>query len=132
MLLVVDANVLIDYANAERGVLALAARHLGPPLHRALALKPDDSRSALLLGQTLLAQGDVKAGTVQLEKALRLDPENTTAQYQLAVAYQKQGRKAEARKLFDRFRQSKAKQREEESVQVQLMRIIENKSSKTP
>ncbi|MEB2359753.1 MAG: tetratricopeptide repeat protein [Bryobacteraceae bacterium] len=101
-------------------------------LHRALALKPDDSRSALLLGQTLLAQGDVKAGTVQLEKALRLDPENTTAQYQLAVAYQKQGRKAEARKLFDRFRQSKAKQREEESVQVQLMRIIENKSSKTP
>ncbi|MCK6530447.1 type II toxin-antitoxin system VapC family toxin [Myxococcota bacterium] len=30
MLLVVDANVLIDYANAERGVLALAARHLGP------------------------------------------------------------------------------------------------------
>ncbi len=101
-------------------------------LRRALALKPDDSRSTLLLGQTLLAQGDVKAGTVQLEKALRLDPENTTAQYQLAVTYQKQGRKAEAQKLFDRFRQSKAKQREEESVQVQLMKIIENKSSNTP
>lgn len=30
MLLLVDANVLIDYASADASVLALAARHIGP------------------------------------------------------------------------------------------------------
>ncbi|MCL4850771.1 MAG: tetratricopeptide repeat protein, partial [Bryobacteraceae bacterium] len=127
-----QAEYLYATALSRSGSSPARQAEIVTALRRALALKPDDSRSTLLLGQTLLAQGDVKAGTVQLEKALRLDPENTTAQYQLAVTYQKQGRKAEAQKLFDRFRQSKAKQREEESVQVQLMKIIENKSSNTP
>lgn len=30
MLLVVDANVLIDYAKADESVLALVVRHVGP------------------------------------------------------------------------------------------------------
>lgn len=30
MLLIVDANVLIDYAKTEAGILALCVRHLGP------------------------------------------------------------------------------------------------------
>jgi superkiller protein 3 len=93
-------------------------------LKRALALNPSDARAHVLLGQEYLSSGEIAAGVAQLERALQLDPANTTALYQLGVHYRRQGRTAESRRLLDTFRELKAKEREEESMVVQIMKVV--------
>jgi thioredoxin-like negative regulator of GroEL len=49
----------------------------------------------------------------QLERAHQIDPENTTATYQLAVAFRKKGETRRANELFARVSQAKSQERED-------------------
>jgi tetratricopeptide (TPR) repeat protein len=59
---------------------------------------------AIDLGKRRLAGGDAAGGVASLREAVRLAPDMAEAQLQLALALEKQGQKAEARKHFDEAR----------------------------
>jgi tetratricopeptide (TPR) repeat protein len=119
------AEYLYATALSRAGASDLARRaEVIAALKRALELNPSDSRARVMLGQEYLASGEAAAGVAQLERALKLDPNNATALYQLGIQYRRQGRTAEARRLLQRFRDLKAKAREEESMVVQIMKIV--------
>ena len=87
-------------------------------LHQAIQLNSKDARSYVLLGQLNpeSAEADWKA-------ALKIEPENATALYQLGLLYQKQGRPAEAKQLLEKFRLVKAKMHGAEESLVQILRV---------
>ena len=93
-------------------------------LHRALKAVPGDVRSRVLLGQMMIAQGDLESGALELEQALRADPTNSAALYQLGLVHRKLGHAQLSRKYMAQFTASKAKAREEESALVQIMKIV--------
>lgn len=56
-------------------------------LRRALDARPDWAQAQLLLGQTLVAQGDGRGARAALERAVQLEPGLTSAQQSLARLY---------------------------------------------
>jgi tetratricopeptide (TPR) repeat protein len=80
-------------------------------LRALLDLDPKLGKGRYLLGKVLLAQGSLEDALEQLEASVGLMPEDANAHYQLGQAYQKLGRRDEARKEFDIFRQLKSERR---------------------
>src|SRR3989475_7642468 len=71
-----------------RGRLALEARRmlkLPMNLRRPLKANPDSLSAHLNLGAALTHTGDLQGAGAQFEAALRIDPENSVAHYNLAV-----------------------------------------------
>jgi Flp pilus assembly protein TadD len=99
-------------------------------LRKAISLNQNDAGSHALLGRFELAAGNSEAALRQCEIALKLDPENATALYQLGLLYRKQGRTADAQRLLERFQQVKAKQRAEETHLVDILRVVPQKSAR--
>jgi tetratricopeptide (TPR) repeat protein len=97
-------------------------------LRKALMLNPNHAASRALLGQEHIAAGNLEAGIAELEKAVRVEPANTTALYQLGMAYQRQGRTADSRRVLQAFREAKAKARDEETAIVQILKIVGQKA----
>ena len=60
----------------------------------------------------------------ELEKALQLDPRDSTALYQLGVAYRKQGRAREAEAVLRRFQEVKEQLKEEENQERKALQIM--------
>jgi Flp pilus assembly protein TadD len=87
-------------------------------LHQAIQLNSKDARSYVLLGQLNpeSAEADWKA-------ALKIEPGNATALYQLGLLYQKQGKTAEAKQLLEKFRLVKAKMHGTEESLVQILQV---------
>jgi Flp pilus assembly protein TadD len=79
-----------------------------------LVLRADPARSdaRYLLGKVLLAEGRLEESVSQLESAVALAPGEPNPHYQLALAYQRLGRVAEARGEFDVHRRLKQEKRE--------------------
>jgi len=75
---------------------------------KALALFPKDSDAETDLAKLLMAHGDTKTATSLLESAVRDDPTNIVAHYQLSAAYRRAGRIAEATHEMDQFAHYKA------------------------
>jgi Flp pilus assembly protein TadD len=96
-------------------------------LRRAAALEPNDPRPKASLGQTLFESGKSHEAAAELEAALRLDPDNTTALYQLALLYRDLGRREDSRKLLGRFEEVKAKRREQEGELGQILKVVTEK-----
>lgn len=93
----------IDPSNAGAeyvlGELTRQAGDLNDATHhftRATQLDPNFADAFLGLGVTLLAQKDYNAAVAPLEAAARLRPENPAAHYNLATAYARTGRRADA------------------------------------
>jgi Tfp pilus assembly protein PilF len=61
----------------------------------------------------LLRRGEFDGAVEQLEEALRIEPGNTTAIYQLAQAYRKKGNTKRANELFASVSKAKSEEREE-------------------
>jgi tetratricopeptide (TPR) repeat protein len=94
-------------------------------LKRALKLNPDHADSHVLLGQTYLSGNELELAVTELQTARRLQPENATALYQLAMAYRKKGRLAEAQVFLKQFEGLKTRQKEEEDLaRKELVQIL--------
>jgi tetratricopeptide (TPR) repeat protein len=93
-------------------------------LKKALAIAPEDAKSRVLLGQAHLAAGRVKEGIGELERALRSEPNNSTALYQLALAYRRLGNATLSQQRMAAFRRAKAKVAEEQTAILQVMKIV--------
>jgi len=70
---------------------------------KALSLSPKDSDAETDLAKLLLAHDDITTATSLLESAVRDDPTNIVAHYQLSGAYRKAGKTAEAAHEMDQF-----------------------------
>ena len=96
-------------------------------LRRAIELNSNDGRPHTLLGQLQLAAGHTDEAAREWQTALKIDPENATALYQLGLLLRKQGKTAEAERLLERFQRVKAKKRLEEESLVQILRVVPEK-----
>jgi Flp pilus assembly protein TadD len=93
-------------------------------LRQAMKLNPKDARSHALAGQLDLEAGKVDGAVTEWQAALKIEPENPTALYQLGVLYQKRGKTAEARRLLEAFRRVKARMHGGEESLVQILRVV--------
>jgi tetratricopeptide (TPR) repeat protein len=93
-------------------------------LHKAIKLDARDAASHSLLGHFELAAGNAPAAEREWETALKLDPKNTTALYQLSLRYRKEGKTERAKQLLERFRQVKTEQRSEETQLVEILKVV--------
>jgi len=98
-------------------------------LHNAIELNPRDARSYALLGRIELADGRPERAAAAWVRTLEIDPENTTALYQLGLLYKKEGKAAEAGRLLDRFQRLKTKKHGEEESLVPILRVVPEKRS---
>jgi tetratricopeptide (TPR) repeat protein len=64
---------------------------------RAAVIQPFSADAHYLVGKALIKQGRVKEALPELALACRLDPEDSKAHYQLALAYERLGERAKAR-----------------------------------
>jgi Flp pilus assembly protein TadD len=99
-------------------------------LHKAITLDPNDASSHALLGHFELVAGNSEAALREWQVALKLDPQNATALYQLALLYRRQGRPEDAQRLLQRFQRVKAKQRTEETQLVDILRVVPQNSAR--
>jgi tetratricopeptide (TPR) repeat protein len=81
-------------------------------LQRSVQLDPDISQSRELLGKLLYREGRLDEAASQLELAIRLDPGNEAAIYQLAQVYSKKGDTVRAKPLFAKVSKMKTEERE--------------------
>lgn len=92
-------------------------------LHKAIELDAGDAASHSLLGHFELMAGNQGTAAREWETALKLDPKNATALYQLSLLYRRQGKTEQAKQLLERFQQVKAQQRAEETRLVEILKV---------
>jgi tetratricopeptide (TPR) repeat protein len=88
-------------------------------LKQAIWLNDSFTGAYLLLGEVELKKGDAELAAGFLERALKLDPQNSFVHYSLAKAYQQLGRAAEANRHFEITRSLRAEKKTEEQVLFQ-------------
>ena len=96
-------------------------------LRQAIELNPGDARPHALLGQLEMSEGNPNAAALEWQTALKIDPQNGIALYQLGLLYQKQGKTEESKQLLQRFQSAKAKMRGNEESLVQILRVVPEK-----
>jgi Flp pilus assembly protein TadD len=69
-------------------------------LEDALRLNPAAAAPRVLLGKMLVKRGEPERATRQFEEALKLEPDDNTAAYQLALLYRKAGNTKRAEELM--------------------------------
>lgn len=92
-------------------------------LRKSLELDPKDAASHALLGHFELAAGNSQSASREWENALKLDPDNAAALYQLSLLYRREGETARAGELLKRFEQLKAEQAAEERQLVEMLKV---------
>jgi tetratricopeptide (TPR) repeat protein len=98
-------------------------------LRKAIELNPEDARSHALLGELLLAEQHPNEAASEWQRALKIEPDNPTALYQLALLYRKQGKTQQADHLLEAFQRAKAKMRSDEQSLVEILRVVPEKRS---
>jgi len=92
-------------------------------LEDALRVKPAAGQAQTLLGKFLVKRGDLDGAKAALERALKLDPDDTTAAYQLAFLCRKKGDVQRANELFAKVSKAKAEDRDQ-VTRRNLVKII--------
>lgn len=82
-------------------------------LKRSIQLNSTLVPPRILLAKLLGRAGDLPGAAAQLERALKLEPDNVSATYQLAQVMSKQGQAARAKELFAKVRKAKEDEREQ-------------------
>jgi cytochrome c-type biogenesis protein CcmH/NrfG len=90
-------------------------------LKRAVELDPKQARVHTALGQAQLPSNP-RAAEAQFREALRLDPFEPTALYQLSLLAKRAGNTAEAKRLSQAFERARRKSKEEENELVLILR----------
>jgi tetratricopeptide (TPR) repeat protein len=99
----------------ELGEMARTARVWNDALEhfgRALRSEPDFPAALIGLGKSLVSAGRAPEAVAPLEKAVRLDPDDLVAHYQLSFAYRRVGRETEAQKELVLYRELHEKQQQ--------------------
>lgn len=78
-------------------------------------LMPNDARAHGLLGKVYFLQQEFTRAVPELETAIRLDPDDKTATYQLMTVYRRLGRTKEIPRLQQRVRELLNEERDRES-----------------
>lgn len=94
------AYYLLGDVETRQGFDDIARKHL----ETAKAMEPNFAPVHTSLGKLYLRGNEVEAAIQQFEEAVKLDPEDMTAYYQLSVAYRKTGQGELARKALESFR----------------------------
>jgi tetratricopeptide (TPR) repeat protein len=89
--------------NLKNAGLALAA------LHRAAALRPNDSRVYYQLGEISRIQQHYSEATLYYQKSARLNPDFPEPLYKLGQIYVRMGKGEDAKRMFARHREVEAK-----------------------
>lgn len=92
-------------------------------LEDAIRVNPAASQPRTVLGKFLVRRGDLDRAADTFERALKLDPDDTTAAYQLALLYRKKGNTKRAEELFAKVSKAKTEDREQ-FTQRNLVKII--------
>jgi tetratricopeptide (TPR) repeat protein len=92
-------------------------------LEDAVRIKPNVGAPRTLLGKFLVKRGQLDRAAENFEKSLQLDPDDTTAAYQLATLYRKKGNTQRAQELFDKVSQAKSEDHDQ-FTQRNLVRIL--------
>ncbi len=91
-------------------------------LAAVIAAEPANTSAYSLLGKTLAQDGDAANAATALETALKLDPADRAAAYQLMLLYRRAGRSAEAARLNKKVRESIANETAD-SVETQRYQL---------
>ncbi|HSM78314.1 MAG TPA: tetratricopeptide repeat protein, partial [Bryobacteraceae bacterium] len=118
-----------DYRSYYLRATAMGRSNPGPAertemiadLRQAVALNPRQARVRTALGQALISS-DAPAAEAQLREALRIDPAEPSALYQLGLLSRRQGKTAEAERLSRAFQAARAKSREDENELVWILK----------
>jgi len=107
-----EEELKIDPANAaaeyELGDMALQARQwdaAADHFRRATDAQASFTEALIGLGKSLVSAGRSHDAVAPLEKAVRLDPANPNAHYQLSFAYRRVGRDLDAEKELAAYRE---------------------------
>jgi len=84
-------------------------------LTEAIKAAPEDARAHGLLGKVFLLQQEFVKAVPELEAAIRLDPNDRTATYQLMTVYRRLGRTKDIPRLQQRVRELLDAERSQES-----------------
>jgi tetratricopeptide (TPR) repeat protein len=96
-------------------------------LEDAVRVNPNAGPALTLLGKFLVKRGDVDRAADAFERALKLDPDDIAAAYQLAFLCRKKGDTQRANELFAKVSQAKAEDRDQ-AAKKNLVRIIREES----
>jgi tetratricopeptide (TPR) repeat protein len=109
--------------NPDTSAIAEAGKLLGG----VIAREPSNAAARSLLGKTLAQRGQWQASVAQFEAALRIDPEDRTAAYQLVLLYRRLNRTADSLRMQNKVRQLMAdeKNTEFERQRYELSRTID-------
>jgi len=92
-------------------------------LQTSIRQKPEVPQTHLMLGKLLLKRGDLISAAKHLETAMQLDPKDTSAAYQLAALYRKQGNTKRAAELFAQVGKAKSEEQDQANTGT-ILRII--------
>jgi len=81
-------------------------------LEKSVGLNPDFAASRAAFGKLLLRRNEADRAITELEKALELDPKETSSLYQLALAHRKKGNLERAKELFAKVDRVKSEERD--------------------
>ena len=85
-------------------------------LRSIVAAHPEHPQAQYQLGKTLLDDGQIEQALKHLEAAARLDPDRDYIHYQLQAAYRKVGRKEDADREANLYKEIKARKREQATI----------------
>lgn len=103
-----DLNPKLIPALIEDAFLCLEAGHLDksePLARRASELEPKNYAPHNILGRILVQTGHPEKGIAELETAVKLAPSVASSHFNLAQAYQKAGKSADAAREFAAFKE---------------------------
>jgi tetratricopeptide (TPR) repeat protein len=121
-----DDSYLVDWHLAEALVKSGAESETETidALRRSIELNAAIPRTHVLLGKILAQRGSTNEAISEFEAALRLDPADVSATYQLAQSYRKKGDAVRANELFARVTQAKSEAAERQASRGGLLRIV--------
>ncbi len=93
-------------------------------LRRAVSLEPNHAEPRIALAQNEISVGRLADAELELRQAIRIDPNESSALYKLALLCRREGKTQEAARLLQSFQQSKAKSHSEENQFVLILRTV--------
>ncbi len=135
-----EEELKIDSGNApaeyELGDMALQARQWDEAIdhfRRAADAKPNFTEALIGLGKSLVSAGRPQDAVAPLEQAVRLDPDNPNAHYQLSFAYRRVGRDQDAEKELAAYREDHDKfVKSRQAIRVGILGDITQQSESPP